>query len=200
MKMWQTLSERGLCWPAKVLRALRANPLSRFPGIQKDFLGWHVEQSGLMALHSSSCLHSLRAEFGLLMSNELPPLQELQGLMLLLYIFFFFLFFFFFFSSFQEHPGKSFRALYFHLSPGLLWTAEVIVRVNFRDLKGSNLKAFDCKCKLQLESCQVLLDGRWRDAAAPGNPAAGTTSMCLSPAQPQRAARAQQPHNSTINL
>lgn len=120
MKMWQTLSERGLCWPAKVLRALRANPLSRFPGIQKDFLGWHVEQSGLMALHSSSCLHSLRAEFGLLMSNELPPLQELQGLMLLLYIFFFFLFFFFFFFKFPRAPWEILSCSLFPSKP---WVA-----------------------------------------------------------------------------
>lgn len=129
-----------------------------------------------------------RAEFGLLMSNQL---QELQGVMLLLFLF---VFFFFppisFFSSFQEHPGKSFRVLYFHLSPGLLWTAEVIVWVNFRDLKGSNLKAFDWKCKLQLESCQVLLDGTWRDAAAEGIPAAGTTWTYGSLAQPQTPAGA----------
>lgn len=31
----------------------------------------------------------LKAEFGLLMSDELPPLQELQGVMLLLFLFFF---------------------------------------------------------------------------------------------------------------
>lgn len=102
---------------------------------------------------------------------------------------------FFFFlpppPRFQEHPGKSFGALYFHLSPGLLWTAQVIVRVNFRGLKGSNLKAFDCKCKLQLESCQVLPDGTWRDAATPGIPAAGT-ARC---APPQHSLRGQQEHN-----
>lgn len=91
------------------------------------------------------------------MSDEPSLLQELEGVVLLFFLFFSLLFFFSsFFSHFQEHPGKSFRVLYFHLSPGLLWTVEVIVQVNFRDLKGSNLKAFDWKCKLQLESSQVL--------------------------------------------
>lgn len=86
-------------------------------------------------------------------------------------------FVFCFFFSVQEHPGKSFRVLYFHLSPGLLWTAEVIVRVNFRDLKGSNLKASAWKCKLQLECCQVLRDGTWR-CCRQRNPCTGTAWTC----------------------
>lgn len=139
-----------------------------------------------------------RAEFGLLMSDEL---QELQGVMLLLLLLFFFTHFFF--PRFQEHPGKSFRVLYFHLSPGLLWTAEVIVRVKFRDLKGSNLKAFDWKCKLQLESCQVLLDGTWRDAAAKESLQQGNLNVRL-PSTASDASKSRtlhlQPHNSTINL
>lgn len=151
----------------------RANLLPSFSGIQQAVPAVLVEHQDLWLVcwwlleqTSTAWLQPPERRIWPLkrqMNCHQSSLQDLQGVMLLLFIFYFF-----FLPSFQEHPGKSFSVLYFHLSLGLLWTAEVIVRVNFRDLKGSNLKASAWKCKLQLESCQVLWDRTWRGAAAQG--------------------------------
>lgn len=141
-----------------------------------------------------------RAEFGLLMSDELPLLQELQGVMLFLFLFFFSPFFF-------PFPSASWEILSCSLFPPKPWVA-----LNSRHNCMGELQRFE---GIKLESLWlkvqaptgILSGAARRDVAgrcSRRNPYSRDNLNVRFPSTDSEARKSItlhfQPHNSTINL